>query len=96
MLDRRKFSRSSKYIFAASNGTRIGGRNLLRWIKVNTRYTIHDLRHTYITRAAQAGVKPKVLQTLTGHARIETLLGIYAYVLEVDKREAAIRIANGK
>lgn len=96
MLDRRRFTRQSEYVFATSTGKPLDGSNLLRWMSANTDYTVHDLRHTYITRAAQAGVNPKVLQTLTGHARIETLLSVYTHVTDGDKLDAAKKIASGK
>jgi integrase len=58
-----------------------------------TKHTIHDLRHTYCTRAAQAGVNPKVLQTITGHKKIETLLKIYTHVSDQDRTDAAAKIS---
>ncbi|NLV47774.1 MAG: site-specific integrase [Clostridiaceae bacterium] len=93
MLDRRRLTKNSEYVFATSNGTRLDGSNLLRWMRENTNYTVHDLRHTYITRGAQAGVNPKVLQTLTGHKRIETLLNIYTHVSDQDRTDAAQKTA---
>ena len=93
MLNRRRLTRNSEYVFATSNGTRLDGSNLLRWMRDNTNYTVHDLRHTYITRGAQAGVNPKVLQTLTGHKRIETLLNIYTHVSDQDRMDAAQKIS---
>ena len=51
-------------------------------------YTIHELRHTYITELARKGVHPKVAQELAGHASIETTMDIYSHVDLDDKKEA--------
>jgi integrase len=53
-----------------------------------TGHSLHDLRHTYCTRAAQADVNPKVLQKITGHRKIETLLLVYTHVSDQDREEA--------
>jgi integrase len=94
MLNRRKFTANSEYVFASRSGRKLDGSNLLRWMSTNTDYTVHDLRHTYITRAAQAGVNPRVLQALTGHAKLETLLAVYTHVSEQDTVDAAAKIAS--
>lgn len=43
-------------------------------------WTLHELRHTYLTILAVNGVNPKVMQELAGHARMATALEIYAHV----------------
>jgi len=93
MLDRRRFRKNSDFVFATSTGAKLHGTALKRWMEKNSNYTVHDLRHTYITRAAQAGINPKVLASLTGHAKVETLLNIYTHVTDTDKYEAAAKIA---
>ena len=55
-------------------------------------YTIHELRHTYITELARKGVHPKVAQELAGHASIETTMDIYSHVDLDDKKEAVSRL----
>ena len=67
----------------------LDGRNVLRIMHIVTGYVVYDLRCTYCTRAAQAGVNPKVLQTITGHRKIETLLKVYTHVTDEDRNEAA-------
>ncbi len=94
MLEYRKAMANSEYVFATRNGQKLDGTNLLRWMEANTEFTVHDLRHTYCTRGAQAGVNPKTLQKLTGHSRIETLLDIYTHVSDQDKADAAAKISN--
>jgi len=51
-----------EYVFATSTGEPLDGSNLLRWMSEHTVYIVHDLHYTYITRGAQAGFNPKVLQ----------------------------------
>ena len=41
---------------------------------------MHALRHTYVTRAIECGVQPKVLQKLLGHASIKTTMDWYVHV----------------
>ncbi len=51
---------------------------------------MHDLRHTYATRAIECGVQPKVLQKLLGHASIKTTMDTYVHVTD-DALERAVR-----
>lgn len=44
------------------------------------RFCMHALRHTYATRAIEAGIQPKVLQQLRGHASIKTTMDRYVHV----------------
>ena len=43
-------------------------------------FSMHDLRHTYATRAIERGVQPKVLQKLLGHSSIKTTMDTYVHV----------------
>ena len=48
---------------------------------------LHDLRHTFATRAFEAGVDPKLISSYLGHSNIATTMDIYTHVLPNKKRE---------
>lgn len=52
----------------------------------------HALRHTYATRLFEAGIPPKTVQHLMGHADIETTMNIYTHVMKEQKLEAIDKI----
>lgn len=54
----------------------------------------HALRHTYATRLFEAGVPPKTVQKLMGHADIQTTMNIYTHVMKEEKIEAIDKINN--
>ena len=54
---------------------------------------MHALRHTYATRAIEAGMQPKVLQQLLGHASIKTTMVRYVHVTD-DSLTQAVRQFN--
>lgn len=56
----------------------------------------HVCRHTYCTNMARAGVQPKVLQYLMGHADIETTLRIYTHVHDEQEVREAVEKATEK
>ena len=45
-------------------------------------FCMHALRHTYATRAIEAGVQPKVLQKMLGHASLSTTMDRYVHVTD--------------
>jgi integrase len=55
--------------------------------------TFHSMRHTFITRLAEANIHPKILQTLARHSNIETTLRYYVHFLQDDERAALARVA---
>ena len=50
--------------------------------------TLHELRHTYITSLARAGVHPKVMQELAGHSSVDVSMNVYSHLSLEDKRAA--------
>lgn len=54
---------------------------------------LHDLRHTYLTNLAQAGVHPAVMQRLAGHSTPTVALRVYTHVRDADLREAVDGLA---
>lgn len=54
----------------------------------------HALRHTFATRALEAGIDFKTLSVLLGHADINVTMNRYAHVLEDTKRNAMKNITS--
>ena len=55
-------------------------------------FTCHQLRHTFCTRLCEVEPRPKIVQAIMGHAKIETTMDVYAEVEERAKKEAAVRV----
>ena len=47
---------------------------------------MHALRHTFATRCIEAGMRPKTLQKLLGHAGINTTMNLYVHVTDDEKQ----------
>ena len=56
----------------------------------------HTMRHTFCTRMANAGMNPKSLQYLMGHANISMTLNYYAYATYESAKTEFDRIMGGK
>lgn len=52
----------------------------------------HCLRHTFATRALEAGINPKVVQEILGHSTISMTLDTYSHVMPDTKKEAAAKL----
>lgn len=57
-------------------------------------FTLHGLRHTYLSLLAFEGVHPKVMQELAGHATSQVTMDIYTHVNMDSKRAAAEAISE--
>lgn len=49
--------------------------------------SMHSLRHTFATRAIEAGMRPKTLQKLLGHSNIGITMNLYVHVSEDEKEK---------
>ena len=58
---------------------------------ITNRFRIYDLRHTFGTRAAEAGTDPLTLQRIMGHASLQTT-GLYVHLSARHLAEAQRRI----
>lgn len=54
----------------------------------------HALRHTFATRAMEAGMDIKVLSSILGHAQASTTLNLYAHALPDHKRQSMEKMSS--
>ena len=54
----------------------------------------HALRHTFATRALEAGMDIKVLSSILGHAQASTTLNLYAHALPDHKRQSMDKMGS--
>ena len=59
-------------------------------------WTLHELRHTYATNLAQAGVHPAIMAALLGHASSEITMEIYTHIQNQDLRDASEKLAKAR
>lgn len=91
---------NNNYVFCDKLGNPIEdkkpGRNLKTILKkINIEpMKFHALRHTYATRLFEANIPPKTVQSLLGHADIETTMNIYTHVMKDQKLEAIEKLNN--
>lgn len=57
-------------------------------------FSCHSLRHTFCSRFCENETNIKVIQTIMGHASIETTMDIYSEVTHDRKKEALIALSN--
>ncbi|EET58118.1 site-specific recombinase, phage integrase family [Marvinbryantia formatexigens DSM 14469] len=58
------------------------------------RITPHVFRHTFATRAIEAGMQPQVLKTILGHSSLAMTMDLYSHVLPDTKADEMEKIAN--
>ena len=54
----------------------------------------HALRHTFATRALEAGMDIKVLSSILGHAQASTTLNLYAHALPDHKKQSIDKMSS--
>ena len=57
-------------------------------------FSCHHIRHTFCTRFCEKETNLKVIQSIMGHASIETTMNIYAEATEMKKQEAMKALEN--
>lgn len=88
--------RNSEFVFSTKKGQPINPRNWNRkfhhWCtKAGIDFSLHDLRHTFITDMINAGESITSIQGFTGHANPTVLLNHYAHIVTEEKMNAAKR-----
>lgn len=58
-------------------------------------FSCHHLRHTFCTRLCETDTNIKVIQSIMGHADIQTTMDIYAEVTQ-EKKEEVLHSLEGK
>lgn len=56
------------------------------------RVTLHGLRHTFATRCIEAGMRPKTLQVLLGHASVDFTMNLYVHVTPEQKAKEVFKV----
>ena len=85
-------------VIITERGTRVHPDVMERWWRSDRAglgcegFCIHELRHTYLTALARAGVHPKVMQALAGHADSKVTMDVYTHADMGGKRDAAERL----
>jgi integrase len=85
---------------ATHYGKRMKPSSMSRWWSLEREgfglgdYTLHELRHTYLTLLAEEGVHPKVMQELAGHYSSQITMDIYTHVNMDAKREAVEAVSK--
>lgn len=82
-------NRAIKRIYEAHNAEEIlKAKNEQRDPVIIPHFSCHHMRHTFCTRFCENETNVKVIQSIMGHASIETTMDIYAEVTQAKKKEA--------
>ena len=57
-------------------------------------FSCHHLRHTFCSRLCEVETNLKVIQSIMGHANIETTMDIYAEVTDMKKQDSMNNLAH--
>ena len=82
----KEFYKDNGTVFSDEKGDYVQGQRVLAHLRrllvksgIETKHTVHDLRHTFCTNMANKNMPPKALQYIMGHKDITTTLGYYAH-----------------
>lgn len=81
------------YIFINSHGKLVAKANYNSGLYVICdragirHFSMHVLRHTFATRCIENGMRPKTLQAILGHSKIEMTMNLYVHVTDDSKSE---------
>ena len=100
-----KVEKIDRYLFCNENGEPLNRNrvqyeidrisNLIRAAGYEfPRITSHVFRHTFATRAIEAGMPPQVLKTILGHSSLAMTMDLYSHVLPNTKAEEMQKIAS--
>ncbi len=57
-------------------------------------FSMHTLRHTFATRCIEAGMRPKTLQGILGHANIGVTMNLYVHNTEDEKEKEILKFSE--
>ena len=100
-----KIEKIDRYLFCDENGGPLPEGRIQAEIKRITKriradghefpyITPHVFRHTFATRAIEAGMPPQVLKTIMGHSSLAMTMDLYSHVLPDTKAKEMDKIAN--
>ena len=55
---------------------------------------MYILRHTFVTRCIEAGMKPETIQMLLGHSNIGITMNLYVHTTEEEKKQEMDLVAE--
>lgn len=58
------------------------------------KFSMHILRHTFVTRCFENGMNPKILQEIIGHSKFSITMNIYTHPSKNIKKEAMEKISS--
>ncbi|MFW5633149.1 MAG: tyrosine-type recombinase/integrase [Acetivibrio ethanolgignens] len=98
-----KIEKMGRYLFSNENGEPLSRDRVQAEIdriikkmqadgKSFERITPHVFRHTFATRAIEAGMPPQVLKTILGHSSLAMTMDLYSHVLPDTKAEEMKKI----
>ena len=89
MLNRSVINLAIKRIYEAYNAEElVKAKRQKRRAVLIPHFSCHHIRHTFCTRFCENETNLKVIQSVMGHANIETTMDIYAEATELKKQEA--------